>query len=342
MQDNHSRRLRASWLAIVAFAAGCVAAALSQPAEAQRTATITYFDEPLDPYGYWVDDPYYGRVWRPRDPGPEWRPYTYGRWVYTSDYGWVWVSDEPWGWVVYHYGHWVWTSRYGWVWVPGDEWAPAWVEWCTGGGYIGWAPMPPDPYWQSGYYYGSYQCGSPPYYSRAVYVRESTFASASVSAHVVAPSQNAAVARGTVNVTNYGRAGAGIVNRSIDVKKLQAATGQIIRPVRVVQSKSPIAPGASFGAAQELRIYRPVVRAAGALTPPPLNPNLKLDPDLAGVPPAGAVSVPPLDSPGIGSVSPSTNRIGAPPLDAPSIGGGPSLGNPVGSTIGTVRGRLGR
>lgn len=31
----------------------------------------------------------------------------------------------------------------GWVWVPGVEWAPAWVSWRVGGGYIGWAPLPP-------------------------------------------------------------------------------------------------------------------------------------------------------------------------------------------------------
>ena len=155
MQLHHRTRSIALGLAAMALAAGCLAVATSREANAQAPATITYFDEPLSPYGTWVDDPVYGRVWRPRDPGPDWRPYTYGRWVYTSDYGWVWVSDEPWGWVVYHYGHWVWTSRYGWVWVAGYEWGPAWVDWCYGGGYVGWAPMPPDPYWQAGYYYGS-------------------------------------------------------------------------------------------------------------------------------------------------------------------------------------------
>jgi hypothetical protein len=27
--------------------------------------------------------------------------------------------------------------------VPGIEWAPAWVSWRVGGGYVGWAPLPP-------------------------------------------------------------------------------------------------------------------------------------------------------------------------------------------------------
>jgi hypothetical protein len=97
--------------------------------------------------------------------------------VYTSEYGWVWVSEEPWGWVVYHYGNWVWTSQHGWVWVAGDVWGPSWVDWCYGGGYVGWTPMPPDPYWQGAYYYGSYDCSSPRYTSRAVFVSETNFAS---------------------------------------------------------------------------------------------------------------------------------------------------------------------
>src|SRR5437016_182588 len=82
-------------LALTAFF-GCCAGTV-RPVSAQTT--FAYFDEPLSPYGYWVDDPSYGRVWRPRDPSVDWRPYMYGRWAYTSEYGWVWVSDEPWGWV---------------------------------------------------------------------------------------------------------------------------------------------------------------------------------------------------------------------------------------------------
>jgi hypothetical protein len=336
MLGKRSPRLGFSWLAVVALAACCLAGPMMSPALAQARVTITYFDGPLAPYGYWVDDPDYGRVWRPRQTSAGWRPYTYGRWVYTSDYGWIWVSEEPWGWVVYHYGRWVWSTRYGWVWLPGDEWAPAWVEWCYGGGYVGWAPMPPDPHWQGAYYYGSYACTSPPYYSRAVYVRERDFASASVSAHVVLPASNAVAARSTVNVTSYGRRGSGIVNRSIDVKKLQAATGVAIKPVRVVQAGAPIAPGASFGAAQELRIYRPAVTASGAWGAPALDAPVKLDPEPLDLQPGplGAGTLPPLDTPGVGSAPPPISR---PPFEGPSLGG-PSVGNPLGS----VRGRLGR
>jgi hypothetical protein len=171
-------------------------------------------------------------------------------------------------------------------------------------------------------------------------VRENDFVRARVSAHVVLPAQNAIAARGTVNVTNYGRAGAGIVNRSIDVTKLQTATGVAIKPVRVVQTKGPVAPGATFGATQELRIYRPLVTAANPLPSPAFNPPLKLDPETPGLASGslGSGTLPPLVGSDIGGVSPST---GLPPLNNPSLGG-PSLGNTVGGTLNGVRGRLGR
>ncbi len=79
---------------------------------------------------------------------PDWRPYEYGHWVYTDDWGWYWVSDE--------HGRTTGagssttmaagrsTRGFGWFWVPGDEWAPAWVDWRYGDDYVGWAPLPPD------------------------------------------------------------------------------------------------------------------------------------------------------------------------------------------------------
>ncbi len=74
---------------------------------------------------------------------PTWRPYADGYWAYT-DLGWTWVSYEDFGWATYHYGRWVRLADYGWVWRPGYEWGPAWVSWRFGGGYCGWAPLPPE------------------------------------------------------------------------------------------------------------------------------------------------------------------------------------------------------
>jgi hypothetical protein len=99
------------------------------------------FYAPLSPYGQWVDVGAYGRCWRPAQVEVGWRPYANGHWELT-DNGWYWESDEPWAWATYHYGRWEMTPGYGWIWVPQTEWAPAWVSWRSGGGYVGWAPLP--------------------------------------------------------------------------------------------------------------------------------------------------------------------------------------------------------
>jgi uncharacterized protein YraI len=98
----------------------------------------------LAPYGDWIwlEGQY---VWVPEDVGPQWRPYTIGRWAYTDRYGWMWVSREPFGWATYHYGRWGFSRRVGWFWVPGSRWAPAWVSWRQSNDYLAWAPLPPTP-----------------------------------------------------------------------------------------------------------------------------------------------------------------------------------------------------
>jgi uncharacterized protein YraI len=101
------------------------------------------FYERLAPYGSWVllSGSY---VWVPTRVSSNWRPYEYGRWVDTDQYGWMWVSSEPFGWATYHYGRWGYSKRIGWFWVPGSRWAPAWVAWRSSGTYLAWAPLPPE------------------------------------------------------------------------------------------------------------------------------------------------------------------------------------------------------
>jgi Family of unknown function (DUF6600) len=103
------------------------------------------FDESLSSYGSWVDDATYGRVWVPSSEvvGSDFTPYASGgRWAMT-EYGWTWVSDWDWGWAPFHFGRWAVMSGRGWGWVPGTLWGPAWVSWRMGGGYVGWAALPP-------------------------------------------------------------------------------------------------------------------------------------------------------------------------------------------------------
>jgi hypothetical protein len=103
------------------------------------------FQDTLSPYGEWIDDNIYGRVWQPsvEAVGADFSPYaTDGQWALT-EYGWTWVSDWDWGWAPFHYGRWLAVADRGWCWMPGTLWGPAWVTWRSGGGYVGWAPLPP-------------------------------------------------------------------------------------------------------------------------------------------------------------------------------------------------------
>ena len=111
----------------------------------------------LSGYGEWVWVEGLGQSWRPWV-APGWRPYTYGRWVWTR-LGWTWVAYEPWGYFPHHYGNWA-LSTYGWVWTPGYQYRPANVIWVGAGGFVGWYACPPAGWshsrrgWQHGQYRG--------------------------------------------------------------------------------------------------------------------------------------------------------------------------------------------
>ena len=94
----------------------------AQLAEAPRSAQYAPPDiagvDDLDRYGDWREQPRYGHIWVPRDVGPDWAPYSTGRWVYDPYYEWTWVDEAPWGWAPYHYGRWVNVDGY-WGWAPG-------------------------------------------------------------------------------------------------------------------------------------------------------------------------------------------------------------------------------
>ena len=120
-----------------------VPAPAPQPEAVVVIQSVSDFYQPLQAEGRWLEVPGYGQCWTPAGVDPNWRPYTDGHWQRT-DAGWYWVSDEPWGWATCHYGRWHLDNNYGWVWIPQILWAPAWVAWREGGGYTGWAPLPPE------------------------------------------------------------------------------------------------------------------------------------------------------------------------------------------------------
>ncbi|MBN3582763.1 hypothetical protein JYB64_10245 [Algoriphagus aestuarii] len=118
-------------------------APLQSKAETPYGVSFQVFYDQLMPYGDWVKDANYGYIWLPAV-GADFHPYgSNGHWMMT-DYGNTWVSYYDWGWAPFHYGRWYFDDFYqSWAWIPGYDWGPAWVNWRTGGGYYGWAPLGP-------------------------------------------------------------------------------------------------------------------------------------------------------------------------------------------------------
>jgi Family of unknown function (DUF6600) len=68
---------------LVPVVTGALAPAQAQISEDAQIA--------LEQYGVWRPHPRFGDVWVPAGVPPDWRPYEYGRWVYTDDWGWYWA-----------------------------------------------------------------------------------------------------------------------------------------------------------------------------------------------------------------------------------------------------------
>ena len=120
-------------LAVSAFALFAAPAAVHAKSGDSGDAAgidVNFFYDTLKEDGSWYNTSEYGDVWQPyiAYKSDTWRPYTDGYWSYT-DGGWMFVSNENFGWAVYHYGRWTRLKDIGWAWVPGTDWAPAWVTW---------------------------------------------------------------------------------------------------------------------------------------------------------------------------------------------------------------------
>ena len=220
----------------------------AQSSDDPGTASLSYFHEHLSPYGRWVVRDGYGEVWVPYV-AAGWRPYTTGHWIYT-DQGWAWIADESWGWAPFHYGRWFYADG-GWAWVPGTVWAPAWVAWRNGGGYVGWAALPPAVGFSFGVgvVLGGVDLNvaiSPAYYS---FVSERAILEPRLSTVIVAPERNVTIIRNTTNITNYTVVNNRVVNNGVSAQRIQQVTG---RPVPRVST------------AQQVGLYQPPVIARAA------------------------------------------------------------------------------
>jgi hypothetical protein len=297
---------------IAVLAVIVVGPAIVDRAKAESSVAVDFFYDDLAPQGFWVRDRNYGMVWYPATRDPDWQPYVYGQWVYTVEYGWCWESDEPWGWATYHYGRWVYTSEYGWVWVPDDEWGPAWVEWRYGGGYVGWAPMPPEATWRRGTaVYAGVDLSAPRFHPSWVFVGEADFARGSIRQRRMPAARNQAMLGTTMRTGGYSTINGRIVNLGVDVTQISAAAKVRIAPAVVIHSQSRSDVGVRT--AGRITIYQPKVAARATLHGTDRGP-LRFDTDDRV------------------DVRPSAPDFGG------SVGGSVGVGSSVGGSVGIGRG----
>ncbi|MEE9218224.1 MAG: DUF6600 domain-containing protein [Acidobacteriota bacterium] len=262
-----------------------------------------FFDE-LTPYGSWIWLEGPGWVWYPYNVSVDWRPYVYGHWVYT-DYGWTWVSEEDWGWAVYHYGRWLYDPSYGWVWVPGSVWGPAWVVWHRGGGWVGWAPLPWQVGWQVGIglewgHIDVHVALDPTWWC---FTKTRYLVEPGLRRHIVPAARNVTLIKITKNVTKYTIIENRIINQGVEVHIVRKAMGRPVPRFRV--RHAGLAQGARRGKlkGKELLIFRPEI-ARDQPSPAraePARPAKRRHPR-ATRPPAAGPSVAP--SPGTGPPPP--------------------------------------
>ncbi len=216
---------------------------------------VGFFYDDLSPYGDWVRTPDYGWAWFPRDVSPYWRPYTDGRWVNTA-YGWTWVSREPYGWATYHYGRWTQYPHFGWLWIPGTIWGPAWVSWQYGGGYVGWAPLPPSVGFEInvGIRLGGFTLSSSIRPDAYCFVPERSFLQPRLSRHLISAARNVTIIHHTTNITNYTYIDNRVVNRGIDLRRIEQVTGRRVQPFRVTEGRADVR---TVVTGNQVRMYRP-------------------------------------------------------------------------------------
>jgi len=191
---------------------------------------IEFLYDELAPYGEWLPINEHGWVWTPHNAPPGWRPYTVGHWTFTDDYGWYWVSDWDWGWAPFHYGRWVLDDRHGWAWVPGTKWGPAWVAWRSGGGHVGWAPLPPAAGWSmdAGLNLNGFDLNISIHPSHWSFAEERFILSPHIYEHCVRPTRNITLLHSTANATHYTVVRGHVVNAGLSVTHIERTLGRPI------------------------------------------------------------------------------------------------------------------
>ena len=242
--------------------------AILAPASAQSYASVSFdtFHNQLAPYGDWVYSDRWGEVWTPANVPDDFHPYgTRGHWADTDEYGWTWVSDYEWGDIPFHYGRWVNDPDDGWLWIPGYVWSPGWVVWRSNGQYTGWMPMPPDEDFLGGGNGGNPSVGLTlgggrmgfsidfnntddnygysRWYGRGynrdrftanwVFVGTGHMADRDYHRYEAPRANYARIISNTTNTTNYTVVNNYVVNRSVDARTVERASGHPVQQMHV-------------------------------------------------------------------------------------------------------------
>lgn len=301
-----------------AFVLVCGTAGPLARADAETAPTVVsfeVFERGLAPHGEWIVEGSYGRVWRPAGVATDWRPYVHGEWIWTVE-GWFWSSDEPWAWATYHYGRWVFDPWLGWIWVPGYAWAPAWVAWRVGGGFIGWAPLPPGvvTWWVE---------PVPIAVTYWVFVPAPRFVGHPVHRAAVPPARVPELVRGTrpAPPRSAGVAAPAPPRGGPPVRLVEAEIGRPVRPAPIVAVPTP---GAARGRSGEaVPAFRPGAAAAPAparaRAPAASAPERRPPPaDAGGARPAAGSTTGPAPAPRRGDASGSRSSGAAGTSSAPA------------------------
>lgn len=260
-----------SLLCASALFLGSAGMAAMMPVTAQAAGIqvgFNFFHDRLAASGRWIHHPVWGDVWRPRPRlvGADFQPYSNGHWELTDEYGWYWVSDDPFDDVVYHYGRWVYDPQAHWLWVPGYTWAPAWVSWRESDDYTGWMPLPPDESFISGTamsfgvelgpvgidFYRKWYGGRVDPDRFYVFVGNAHLVDRDYRRFVVPRERVVTIINRTRPVTRFEIVNDRVVNRGVDVRIIERASGHRIAPVSAKIVVKPNAVITTVGEAKQI------------------------------------------------------------------------------------------
>lgn len=193
--------------------------------------SFEFFYNSLNSQGLWMEIGTGVYAWKPNRVTYGWKPYSVGRWCWTS-YGWYWDSYEPYGWAVYHYGRWFNDNYYGWIWLPDNEWGPSWVEWRYDEEYIGWAPLPPYAAYNSSFGISFSTNWNSPYHHWN-FVKFKHFCNNNVNGYYINDSYKMRIHSSSKYRNNYNSESGRIVNNGITRDFVERKIGERLSETRI-------------------------------------------------------------------------------------------------------------